>query len=179
MTLGGPDMLTFFMTFIGVLLLYLLMVLGTGDGGTFGYLFHWQELVAGVVLSLIAAAIARTMLGKAENNKLFFRFPLFIAYIPVWFFALAKANIQVAIMVITGKIRPGIVKIKPGLKTNLGKTILANSITLTPGTLTVDLWDDREEMYIHWIDVKETKSMDERIKGVCGSFANWARRLAE
>lgn len=172
-------MLTFFMTFIGVLVLYLLMVVGTGDGGTLGYLFHWQELVAGVVLSLIAAAIARTMLGKAENNKLFFRFPLFIAYIPVWFIALAKANIEVAIMVITGNIRPGIVKIKPGLKTNLGKTILANSITLTPGTLTVDLSEKTDDMYIHWIKVKDTKTMDERIKAVCGSFANWARRLAE
>jgi multicomponent Na+:H+ antiporter subunit E len=167
------------MTFIGVFLLYLLMVLGTGDGGTFGYLFHWQELVAGVVLSLVAAAIARAMLGKAENKNLFLRFPLFLAYIPVWFVALTKANIEVAVMVITGKIRPGIVKIKPGLKTNLGKTILANSITLTPGTLTVDLKEDSDDMYIHWIRVEDTKTMDERIKGVCGSFANWARRLAE
>jgi multicomponent Na+:H+ antiporter subunit E len=167
------------MTFIGVLVLYLLMVVGTGDGGTFGYLFHWEELVAGVVLSLIAAAIARAMLGKAENSKLFFRFPLFLVYLPIWFAALTKANIDVAVMVITGKIKPGIVKIDPGLKTNLGKTILANSITLTPGTLTVDLWDDRDEMYIHWINVKETKTMEERIKGVCGSFAKWARRLAE
>lgn len=172
-------MLTFFMTFIGVLLLYLLMVLGTGDGGNFGYLFHWQELVAGVILSLIAAAIARAMLGKAQNTKLFLRFPLFLVYIPIWFIALAKANIEVAILVITGNIRPGIVRIEPGLKTNLGKTILANSITLTPGTLTVDLWEDRDEMYIHWIKVKDTKNMDERIKGVCGGFAKWARRLAE
>lgn len=172
-------MLTFFMTFIGVLVLYLLMVLGTGDGGYFGYLFHWQELVAGVILSLIAAAIARAILGKAQNTRLFLRFPLFLAYIPIWFIALTKANIEVAILVITGKIRPGIVRIEPGLKTNLGKTILANSITLTPGTLTVDLWEDRDEMYIHWIKVKDTKTMDERIKGVCGDFAKWARRLAE
>jgi len=43
----------------------------------------------------------------------------------------------------------------------------------------VDAFDDREEMYIHWIKVKDTKTMDERIKGVCGSFAGWARRLAE
>ncbi len=172
-------MLTFFMTFIGVLILYLLMVLGSGNGETMGYLFHWQELVAGVILSLIAAAITRAMFGKAVNNKLFFRFPLFLAYIPVWFLYLTKANIEVAIMVITGNIRPGIVKINPGLKTNLGKTILANSITLTPGTLTVDLSENSDDMYIHWINVKETKTMDEKIKGVCGPFAKWARRLAE
>ena len=172
-------MLTFFMTFIGVFLLYLLMILGTGDGDLIGYVFHWQELVAGVVIALIAATISRLMLGEAENKKMFFRFFWFILYIPYWFLELTKANIQVAIMVFTGNIRPGIVKIEPGLKTDLGKTILANSITLTPGTLTVDLEEDSDAMYIHWIKVEDTKTMAERIKGVCGSFPDWARRMAE
>ncbi len=172
-------MLTFFITFVGVFLLYLLMVLGTGDGDLIGYVFHWQELVAGVVIALIAAGISRIMLGKAENSKLFFRFFWFIFYLPIWFIALTKANIEVAIMVFTGNIRPGIVKIEPGLKTDLGKTILANSITLTPGTLTVDLDEKSDAMYIHWIKVKETKTMDEKINKVCGSFADWARRMAE
>jgi multicomponent Na+:H+ antiporter subunit E len=50
-------------------------------------------------------------------------------------------------------IHPGIVKIKTSLKTDSGITALANSITLTPGTLTVDLTDDGY-LYIHWINVK-------------------------
>ena len=50
-------------------------------------------------------------------------------------------------------IKPGIVKIKTNLKTESGITALANSITLTPGTLTVDLTDDGY-LYIHWIYVK-------------------------
>jgi multicomponent Na+:H+ antiporter subunit E len=89
------------------------------------------------------------------------------------------ANIEVAYRVITGKIRPGIVRIKPDLKTNLGRTILANSITLTPGTLTVDIDEKNGDIIVHWINVKETESEEGKLKAVCGSFAKWARRLAE
>jgi len=88
---------------------------------------------------------------------------------------LAKANIDVAKRVITGKIRPGIVKVNPGLKSDISKTVLANSITLTPGTLTVDI-DDAGAFYIHWLYVEDEDPTEEQLYG---SFAKWARRLAE
>ncbi|MDI9369315.1 MAG: cation transporter [Synergistaceae bacterium] len=88
---------------------------------------------------------------------------------------LAKANIDVATRVITGKIRPGIVKINPGLRSDIAKTVLANSITLTPGTLTVDV-DDAGVFYIHWLYVEDEEPTGEQLYG---SFAKWARRLAE
>ncbi|MFA7123327.1 MAG: Na+/H+ antiporter subunit E, partial [Candidatus Delongbacteria bacterium] len=50
-------------------------------------------------------------------------------------------------------INPGIVKVKTKLKSPMGRLMLTNSITLTPGTLTVDIKDDT--LYIHWIDVKD------------------------
>ena len=48
-------------------------------------------------------------------------------------------------------IKPGIVRIKTSLTSEFAKTILANSITLTPGTLTVEV--DGEDFYVHWINV--------------------------
>jgi multicomponent Na+:H+ antiporter subunit E len=57
--------------------------------------------------------------------------------------------------------------------------MLANSITLTPGTLTVDVNDDVEEgnlFYIHWIFVTDENPAEEE---VYGSFGKWARRVAE
>ena len=48
-------------------------------------------------------------------------------------------------------INPGIVEVKTRLKSPLGRLVLANSITLTPGTLTVETKDD--SFFIHWIDV--------------------------
>jgi multicomponent Na+:H+ antiporter subunit E len=51
-------------------------------------------------------------------------------------------------------INPGIVEVKTKLKSKIGRVILADSITLTPGTFTLDLKDD--SMFIHWVDVKST-----------------------
>ena len=98
-----------------------------------------------------------------------------------FFIAMAKANLDVAYRVITGRIRPGIVKIDPGLKTDFGLTFLANSITLTPGTLSVDVDEDHNYLYVHWIRVKEGEEKKEfaDTKFVCGSFPEWARRVAD
>jgi len=174
----APYMFTFLVTFLGVLVLYLLLVWGSGDADT----AYWaiEEVVAGVVLALISAGVARAMLGKAENSKMFLKWPLFLVYVPtVFLWNLAKANIDVAYRVITGRINPGIVRIKPGLKTDLGRTILANSITLTPGTLTVDIDKKEGDLFVHWINVQETKTEEEKMKAVCSSFPEWARRLSE
>ncbi len=179
-------MLTFLVTFIGVLLLYLLLVLGSGEpGGTLGIYFAVEEIVAGVVLSLLAAVVSRMLLGKGENDvigkpaNIVVKPAIFIVYLFPFIIAMAFANIDVAFRVITGKIRPGIVRIKPRLRTNLARTVLANSITLTPGTLTVDVDDRTGDFFIHWIFVKDTRTDQEKMREVCGGFPEWARRVAE
>ncbi len=76
-----------------------------------------------------------------------------IAYIGYLFVAIVKSNLDVARRVVQPKIpiNPGIVVVKTRLKSPIGRMILANSITLTPGTLSVDVKGDY--YYIHWIDV--------------------------
>lgn len=68
---------------------------------------------------------------------------------------LIKANLDVARRVLSPSlpVNPGIVEIKTGLKSETGRLALANSITLTPGTLTVDIKEDT--LFIHWIDVTD------------------------
>ncbi|MCU0798767.1 MAG: Na+/H+ antiporter subunit E [Candidatus Thermoplasmatota archaeon] len=177
-------MLTFLTIFLGCLAIYLLLVAGSGPGATFlTQLFSYEELIAAVLLALLTAVVTRVVIGKAVNDNMLknpLRLGMFVFYtFTVWLYYLAKANLDVAYRVITGRIRPGIVRIKPGLKTELGRTILANSITLTPGTLTVDLDDKKDELVIHWINVGEYKDEKEKLNGVCGPFADWARRIAE
>ncbi len=79
-----------------------------------------------------------------------------IWYLVVFLIALINSNLDVARRVLSPAlpINPGIVKFKTKLTTNYSKMVLANSITLTPGTLTVDVVDDT--FYVHWIDVKTT-----------------------
>jgi len=80
----------------------------------------------------------------------------FLIYIFVFTFELLKANFDVARRVLSPSlpINPGIVEVKTRLKSKIGRLVLANSITLTPGTLTVDIKED--SLFIHWIDVAST-----------------------
>lgn len=69
---------------------------------------------------------------------------------------LVKSNISLAAIVLSPRlpINPGIVKVRTRLKSRMGRLLLANSITLTPGTLTVEL--QGEWLYVHWVTVEST-----------------------
>lgn len=119
--------------------------------------FHYQELWVGIVISFIIALFTHESYIKIGfppvNLK---RLGFFILYIFILFYEIIKANLDVASRIIRPSlpINPGVVIIKTKLKSDIAKTILANSITLTPGTFTLDIEGDR--LLIHWIDVKST-----------------------
>ncbi len=78
-----------------------------------------------------------------------------IIFLGVFMIDLIKSNLDVTRRVLNPAlpIKPGIVEVKTKLKSKFARMLLANSITLTPGTLTVDVKDD--SFFIHWIDVKD------------------------
>ena len=80
----------------------------------------------------------------------------YLLYLGVFLTELAKANLNVMRLVFSPRIeiQPGIVEIKTELKSPIGRLALANSITLTPGTLVVDIKD--ASLFIHWINVSAT-----------------------
>ena len=115
-----------------------------------------QVIVAGLIASFLVAVLFHDILPKehhifASPVRLFW----LLVYLPVFFFYVIRANLDVVYRALhpAMPIKPGIVKIKTNLKTDSAITALANSITLTPGTLTVDLTDDGY-LYVHWINVK-------------------------
>ncbi|MDD2965194.1 MAG: Na+/H+ antiporter subunit E [Bacteroidales bacterium] len=77
-----------------------------------------------------------------------------LAYLLVFMWELLKANFDVALRVVspTLPINPAVVKGKTKLKSEMARMILANSITLTPGTFTLDLADD--ELTIHCLNYR-------------------------
>jgi multicomponent Na+:H+ antiporter subunit E len=134
----------------GILLVFIFLfavwVLLTGIGDP-------VELLVGAVLALGLAAAS----GKARRAMGDFRLtPKSIAYAVVYPFVflreLVSANLDVAARVVNPRlpVNPAIVRVRTNLKSPLGRTILANSITLTPGTITVETRD--EVFYVHWID---------------------------
>ena len=132
--------------------------------------FQLEVMIIGVVLSLVISVIMGSRLTVFNE----FKFSLKSVFYTIWYLLvflteLIKSNIDVARRVLTPAlpINPGIVKTKTVLKSKMGRMILANSITLTPGTLTVDIEDDI--LYIHWIDVC-CEDIDKATAAIVGKF---------
>jgi multicomponent Na+:H+ antiporter subunit E len=119
----------------------------------------WIDAAAG--LAVAALAVYALRVRAPENCGSGPACPLRLGWGVVYMVVLAwyvlKANFDVAYRVMHPEmpINPGIVKIRTALKSPAGITALANSITLTPGTLTVQAEPDGT-LYVHWIDVKTT-----------------------
>lgn len=146
-------------TFVTFLLIYLLLA---------GFLI--EEVILGVIIS----AVLTFILSKYLDYSIDITFPIKLLkfvfiYIPVFIWKLILANLDVARRVLSPKIplNPGIVKVKTDLKGDLGKLTLANSITLTPGTLSIDV--DDEHIYVHTVDVKGVGEV-EQSKNIAGPF---------
>lgn len=136
-------------------------------------------LIAGVVFALIVATVLVDVYPDGMVSVLNPRRWLFaILYLPYFLYYCILANIDVACRVIHPDvpIKPGIVKVRTTLKSDMAKTFLANSITLTPGTLTVDI--DGEDLYVHWINI-HTDDVDRRTAEICGRFEPMLRRIFE
>ena len=119
------------------------------------------------VVSFVAHSLGRpdfwSMKGLSARRLWDFLYYLFGPFAK----ALWEANWDVAKRVITGEINPGIVKFDPRLKTDRARMMLANSITLTPGTLTVDV-DDDGVFYVHAIYLKSPNATEADISGTFG-----------
>ena len=118
----------------------------------------WQHLFIGIFVALLVALTTGDLfISRPHILKHPLRYWYFcVYYVPIFLWECLKANIDVAYRVLHPDlpINPGIVKVKTNLKSDTALTFLANSITLTPGTLTVDIDKDKGFLYIHWIDVK-------------------------
>jgi len=132
--------------------------------------FDPQELIVGVFLTALISFLGIRLftccgLSLLHPSRLF----NILKFIVVFLIALIKSNIDVARRVLSPSlpINPGIVKFKTKLTKNFAKMVLANSITLTPGTLTIDVVGDT--FYVHWIDTLTTNP-EEAYKEIAEEF---------
>ena len=122
--------------------------------------FTFILITSGVVASLIVAYLSHDIfVGKADLKTETGRVFKFIVYIPWLLWEIILANVEIAYLVLSPKplVDPQIVRFKNDLKTDLGIVTLAHSITLTPGTVTVDA--NREEFVIHAIWQKSAEGI--------------------
>ncbi|MBU1124531.1 MAG: Na+/H+ antiporter subunit E [Candidatus Omnitrophica bacterium] len=112
-----------------------------------------------VVVGLVAFLTGDLFTRRPHHFLHVTRYLWFGCYVPLFLWECLKANIDVALRVLSPHlpINPGIVKVKTTLKSDTALTFLANSITLTPGTLCVDIDQKEGVLYIHWIDVRSSE----------------------
>lgn len=180
---GGTNegiMAAIFKTWLASFLLYLALT-ASGHG--------WEraEVAWGAVAALAVSLAAGRAFGKLLPWRAFqpWRWARMVGFACGPFFCeMAKANVEVAWRVLTGNIRPGIVKVRTGMTGKAASVTLANSITLTPGTLSVELRGGEGEektLYVHELAVKEgdEKKACRGARELFGAFdcPGWIRRI--
>ncbi len=153
-----------FVVLFATLLLFWVMLMGS---------LSPDVLIVGVVASLVIAFMYPDGLSFfTEFRATPAAFVAGFKYYGYFLSALVKSNIRVAGIVISPSlpINPGIVKIRTGLKSRMGRLMLANSITLTPGTLTVEL--NGEWLYIHCVTV-DSADIEEATAAIAGGFEKY------
>ena len=144
-----------------------------------------DNLIIGGIATLIIASFMRDMLMEDVRHKghliekiIYFLLLYAPQYLIIMAFRLIESNMKVAKNVIFMDIKPGIIKIKTDLHSDTGVTILANSITLTPGTLTLDVSKKLGEtyLYVHWI-YAETLNREKAGEKIKGDIEEWLKRI--
>jgi len=137
----------------------------------------WDTLGVGVLASLIIVFLYRDSLSFfTEFRATPQAFLAGFGYYGYFFKELVKSNLKLAAIVLSPDlpIKPGIVKVRTCLKTRMGRLMLANSITLTPGTLTVEL--DGEWIYVHWVTV-ESVDIDTATARIVDGFEHYIEAM--
>ena len=130
-----------------------------------------------LILLLTSGVLEKKTVGSRKNFK---RYLWFLYYIPLFIWECFKANLDGAYRVIHPDLpmRPGIVKVRTNLKSDSGLTFLANTITLKPGTMTVDIDRENGFLYVHWVNV-ESQDIEKATKIIVEKFEKVLMRIFE
>lgn len=128
---------------LGLALIYLLLT----------WNFEVANIIASLILGFGIALLIKPKRGSLHIKRLPGALYASILYVLIIFYDLLVSGIQVASIVLRPSlpIRPGIIAVPSGTKSELATALSAHAITLTPGELVVEIGDDGI-MYTHTLD---------------------------
>ena len=141
--------------------------------------FSMANLITGAVAALLTSLLfAKHFFHKGRKFLQPVRYFWFLIYLVIIIWECIKANFDVAYRVLhpAMPIKPGIVKVTLTLKSGFARTMLANSITMTPGTIAVDIVGD--DLYVHWIYVS-SENPEEYAEKIAGRFEKYIKKTFE
>jgi multicomponent Na+:H+ antiporter subunit E len=115
---------------------------------------------------LLGFGILWIMNRAEEDQRYFTRVPKTLLLLLSFVYQMIKANIQVAYDVITPRyfFKPGIVRYPMNARSDLEINLLSTFISLTPGTLILDISEDKKTLYIHVMYLKDKQSFIKETK---------------
>lgn len=125
--------------------------------------FSVMNLTIGYLLSLGILAFIRTALG---NSHYFKDLSELVALVTFFLKELLIANVRMAYYTLSplNRLNPGIVAVPLEEMSDGELTVLANLLTLTPGTLTLDVSADKRTLYVHFMDIRDPEAARREIK---------------
>jgi multicomponent Na+:H+ antiporter subunit E len=125
--------------------------------------FTFVNYSFGLIVSFLLMWISTS---DKEERRYFSKIPKIFYFFFYFLYELIKANLEVAYEVITPgfNMTAGIIAVPLTASTDLEVTILANLITLTPGTLSLDVSEDKSVLYVHSMYIKDRESFIHSIK---------------
>ncbi len=142
--------------FAGNLLLALLWVAMSGR-------FDVASLVLGFVFGYLVLFLLQRVVGRSAY---FTKSVLLVRFIGFYIVEVVRANLRVAIDVVTpaSRAKPAVVAVPLEARTDVEITLLSNLITMTPGSLSIDVADDRSVIYVHSMFVDDPEEFRRAIK---------------
>lgn len=126
-------------------------------------LFAWslspRTLVIGLLQSLVIALLTYPVFiqdDEAARRSQLPRVHVLGVYLLVLVFHMYVASFRVLWRIIRGRVNPGVVHFRTRLNSDVARLALSNSITITPGTITLFMDDDH--LIVHWLDARTTHS---------------------
>lgn len=125
----------------------------------------WEIFWLGLVVAAVVYAFLCAFLdyGIKKDLVLLKKSPRILQYVFVLVWEIIKANAVAVRRILSPKVKndPVLVRFKTDLHTGIARAVLANSITLTPGTITVSLNED--ELTVHCLDKSMAEGMEDSV----------------
>jgi multicomponent Na+:H+ antiporter subunit E len=151
--------------------LIVLALIWSAMSGTFSGL----NLLLGAGIGAVAVLLLRSNLAQGRSLR---RIRSVISLALLFLYELGVSAVRVAIVVLTpdmkSVLRPAIIAFPLTIKSDAEITLLANLITLTPGTLSVDVSEDRSLLYVHALTLSTREAL---IADIAGGFEAKVREV--
>jgi multicomponent Na+:H+ antiporter subunit E len=126
--------------------------------------FNLANLVSGFIVSHVLLWLVTR--GQPGHDAYFGKLPRALGFVGYYLWELVKSNAIIAYDVLTPThhMKPGVIGIPIEAETDLEITALANLITMTPGTLSLDISPDRKTLYVHAMYIHDPEQLRRDIK---------------